>query len=195
MGFDNKKALKMVQRHMPVDVRNPSEQDLKKNPTQNGRYSPRSMAKKFKRTNCLQLLRTDPKELTAWHPSMFESLRVTGLTLTERRALHQHLKSVGTQWKKQRKGSGDKMLERKLAWFEIFKSNFKERLCAYERHIDMYGPPGNHPYATSLGSKGCPMIGNQCPLRADKIVDYADDYMVFQKIRCISNKRMTCPFD
>jgi hypothetical protein len=176
MEVDNKIALKMVLRHMPVDVRNRSELQLKENPTPNGKILPRSMAQKFKRTNCLQLLRTDLKEMIKWHPSMFENLRVTGLTLTERRALYQHLKTIGIRWKEQSTGGGDKMLKRKLVWFETLKSNFRECLCAYERHIDMYGPPGNHPYAISLGIKGCPMIGKQCLLRADIIMDYSGNY-------------------
>ena len=177
MEADNRTALKMVLRHMPVDVRNRSELQLRENPTPNGDYLPRSIAQRFKRTNCLQLLRTDPAEMIAWHPSMFENLRVTGLTLTERRALHQHLKPIGIRWKDQSSGSGDKMLERKLVWFETLKSNFRESLCAYERHIAMYGPPGNHPYASSSPeSKGCPLIGRQCPLRADKAVDYSGNY-------------------
>jgi len=63
MEVDNKIALKMVLRHMPVDVRNRSELQLKEKPTPNGKFLPRSMAQKFKRTNFLQLLRTDPKEM------------------------------------------------------------------------------------------------------------------------------------
>ena len=176
MEEDNKAALSMVLRHMPVDVKNRSEAQLMENPTPNGKFLPRSIAQKFKRTNCLQLLRTDPKKMIAWHPSMFENLSVSGLTLAERRALHQHLKSVGAYWKEGSTGVGDKMLERKLVWFETLKSNFRECRFAYERHIDMYGPPGNHPYAASSGDKGCPMIGKQCPLRANKGMDYSGDY-------------------
>ncbi len=176
MEEDNKAALSMVLRHMPVDVKNRSEAKLIENPTPNGKFLPRSIAKKFKRTNCLQLLRTDPKKMIAWHPSMFENLSVSGLTLAERRALHQHLKPVGVYWKEGSTGVGDKMLERKLVWFETLKSNFRECRFAYERHIDMYGPPGNHPYAASSGDKGCPLIGKQCPLKADKAMDYSGDY-------------------
>ena len=176
MEDDNKTALAMVLRHMPVDVRNRSELQLMEIPTPNGKFLPRSIARKFKRTNCLQLLRTDPMKLIAWHRSMFESVSVSGLTLTERRALHQHLKPVGAYWNERSTGGGDKMLERKLVWFETLKSNFKERLLAYNRHIDAYGPPENHPYAASCGGKGCPMIGKQCPLRADKAIDYSGDY-------------------
>ncbi len=176
MEDDNKKALAMVLRHMPIDVRNRSELQLMEIPTPNGKFLPRSIARKFKRTNCLQLLRTNPMKIIAWHPSMFESMSVSELTLTERRALHQHLKSVGTYWKERSSGAGDKMLERKLVWFETLKSNFKERLLAYNRHIDAYGPPGNHPYAASPGGKRCPMIGKQCPLWADKVIDYSGDY-------------------
>eukprot|EP00537_Pseudo-nitzschia_pungens_P019289 CAMPEP_0172398546 /NCGR_PEP_ID=MMETSP1061-20121228/36790_1 /TAXON_ID=37318 /ORGANISM="Pseudo-nitzschia pungens, Strain cf. pungens" /LENGTH=804 /DNA_ID=CAMNT_0013131095 /DNA_START=271 /DNA_END=2683 /DNA_ORIENTATION=- len=167
MKEENEIALKMVLRHMPVDVRNRSESQLQQLPTPNKKFLARSIAQKFKRTNCLQLLRTNPEEMVKWHPSMFENLRVTGLTLTERRALHHHLKIIGDCWKKQCTGSGDKMTERKIVWFETLKSNFRESLRAYVRHVDAYGPPENH---------CCSMIGRQCPLKADKAIDYSGDY-------------------
>mmetsp|Transcript_18198 Transcript_18198/g.50679 ORF Transcript_18198/g.50679 Transcript_18198/m.50679 type:complete len:375 (+) Transcript_18198:1508-2632(+) len=167
MKEENEIALKMVLRHMPVDVRNRSESQLQQLPTPNEKFLTRSIAQKFKRTNCLQLLRTNPEEMVKWHPSMFENLRVTGLTLTERRALHHHLKTIGDCWKKQCTGSGDKMTERKIVWFETLKSNFRESLRAYVRHVDAYGPPENH---------CCSMIGRQCPLKADKAIDYSGDY-------------------
>jgi hypothetical protein len=109
------------------------------------------------------------------HPSTLENMRVTGLTLTERRALYVHLKDVGPRWKAMQ---SDKMAERKWNWFNMMKANFKENVNAWQRHVDQFGPPGNHPYATSKDhlKNGCPLIGKQCPLKADKLTDYDGDY-------------------
>ena len=109
------------------------------------------------------------------HPSTLENMRVTGLTLTERRALYEHLRGVGPQWKAMK---AEKMTERKWTWYNMMKSNFKENLASWQRHVDQYGPPGAHPYATRANpNEGCPLIGKQCPLKADKMIDYdAADY-------------------
>eukprot|EP00980_Cylindrotheca_fusiformis_P031000 scaffold25699_cov137-Cylindrotheca_fusiformis.AAC.4 len=171
---ENEEALMKVRRHMPVDVRNQSEDSLSTNPSPNGRLLPRAIAKKFKRTDCLQLLRVDPSDIFPMHPSTLENMRVTGMTLTERRSLYHHLREVGSRWKAM---GADKMMERKWIWFNMMKSNFKESVESWQRHVAEYGPPGNHPYATKgdpLG--GCPLVGRQCPLRADKEIDYAGDY-------------------
>jgi hypothetical protein len=170
----NEEAVKKLRRHIPVDVRNRSEAMLSSQPAPNGKYLPKSTAKKFKRTNVLQLLRIDPVDIVPMHAATLENLRVTGLTLTERRALHHHLKDVGLRWKTMQ---GDKMTERKWNWFNMMKSNFKENIDSWERHIDQYGPPGNHPYATHDNPDvGCPLLGKQCPLKADKMIDYEGDY-------------------
>jgi hypothetical protein len=59
----------------------------------------------------------------------------------------------------------------------MVKQNFKENLSRYEHHIEQYCPPGNHPYATRENPKAhCPFIGKQCPLKADKIIDYDDGF-------------------
>jgi hypothetical protein len=162
IAADNEEALKKLRRHMPVDVRNQSE------------VLPRAIARKFKRTNCLQLLRVNPDDMFPMHPSTLENMRVTGLTLTERRALYHHLREVGPRWKSM---AADKMMERKWIWFNMIKSNFRESVDSWQRHVAEYGPPGNHPYA-SRGDPhgGCPLLGKQCPLRADKQVDYDGDY-------------------
>jgi hypothetical protein len=71
----------------------------------------------------------------------------------------------------------DKMVERKWAWFTMMRSNLKENVGAWQRHVNEYGPPGNHRYATRDSSKcGCPLIGKQCPFRADKVIDYDNDF-------------------
>jgi hypothetical protein len=170
----NLEALKKLRRHMPVNVKRMSEADLSSKPSPNGKILPMTIAKKFKRTNVLQLIRTDPEDLVKMHPAALENLRVAGLTLTERRAIYSHIKDVGPRWKAMQ---ADKMTERKWTWFKMMKQNFKENLAIYEYHVEQYGPPGNHPYATRDNpNEGCPLIGKQCPLKADKIIDYDDDY-------------------
>jgi len=96
------------------------------------------------------------------------------MTLTERRAIYEHLRPCGPKWFAMK---AEKMTERKWVWFKMMKDNFKENLASYQRHVAQYGPPGNHPYATRDNPNvGCPMIGKQCPLKADKLIDYDGDY-------------------
>ena len=161
----NLEAVKKIRRHMPVKIRHMSEADLTNNPSPNGKFLPKAIAKKFKRTNVLQCLRINPDDLERMHPSTLENMRVTGLTLTERRALYHHLKPLGPKWEKNK---SEKMTERKWTWYQMMKNNFKENLAPYERHIEQYGPPENH--------QGCPLLGKQCPIKADKIIDYDGDY-------------------
>ncbi|KAG7361625.1 subunit CCDC53 of endosome WASH complex [Nitzschia inconspicua] len=170
----NLEALKKLRRHMPIEVRNMSEAQLTTEPTPNGKYLPKETAKKFKRTNVLQLIRRAPDDIVRMHPSTLENMRVTGLTLTERRALYEHLRGVGPQWNAMK---AEKMTERKWTWYNMMKNNFKENLASWQRHVDQYGPPGAHPYATRANpNEGCPLIGKQCPLKADKLIDYDGDY-------------------
>lgn len=161
---DNIAALKMIRRHMPVNIRNLSEADLTTKPSPNGKYLPVAIAKKFKRTNILQCLRLNPDDLECMHPATLENMRVTGLTLTERRALYIHFQPVGPKWEKNK---AEKMTERKWTWYQMMKNNFKENVAPYQRHIDQYGGPQNHT---------CPLIGKQCPVKADKNPDYDGDY-------------------
>ena len=171
----NLEALKKLRRHMPIEVRNMSEAQLSNDPSPNGKYLPKATAKKFKRTNVLQIIRRHPGDIVPMHPSTLENMRVTGLTLTERRAVYEHLRECGPKWYAQK---AEKMTERKWVWFKMMKDNFKENLASYQRHVAQYGPPGAHPYATRANpNEGCPMIGKQCPLKADKLVDYDfEDY-------------------
>ena len=120
---DNIAALQKIRRHMPVNIRELSEKKLSSQQTPNGKVLPTPIAKKFMRTNILQLLRTQPRDIEPMHPSSLEALRTTGLTLTERRALYEHLKDLGPKWKA---ATSDKMLERKWMWHESLKSKFKE---------------------------------------------------------------------
>jgi len=159
---------------MPVNIRNLSEAALTSTPSPNGKYLPKPMAKKFKRTNVLMLIRLDPDDIERMHPSTLENMRVTGLTLTERRALYAHLEPVAPKWKRNK---AEKMTEKKWVWYNMMKNNFKEALAPYLRHIEQYGPPDNHPYATREDpTSGCPMIGKQCPVKADQNPSYAGDY-------------------
>ena len=170
----NVEALKQLRRHMPVDVRNMSENALTTSPSPNGKYLPKAIARKFKRTNVLQLLRTDPEDILRMHPSTLENMRVTGLTLTERRAIYAHLKDIGPRWKAMQ---AEKMTERKWTWYSMMKGNFKEQLASFERHCEKYGPPESHPYATRDNpGAGCPLIGNQCPVKANELINYSGDY-------------------
>ena len=107
---DNLAALQQVRRHMPVAARRMTVQELVEPQQQqlgdggvNGRLLslPMDLAKRFQRTNVLTYIRVNPANIERMHPSTLESLRVTGLTLTERRALHAHLKETGAKWKKQ----------------------------------------------------------------------------------------------
>ncbi|CAJ1963586.1 unnamed protein product [Cylindrotheca closterium] len=157
----NQNALKMIRRHMPVKIRDMSEEDLVKKTTPNGKVLPQQIARKFKRTNILLLLRMDPSSIEPMHPSSLESMRTTGLTLTERRALHEHLRDLGPRWKTL---ANDKMAERKWMWHESLRSKFKELVNAYDAHVEKYGPEGN------------PNMGNRCPVNADRAVDYSGDY-------------------
>jgi phosphoribosylaminoimidazole-succinocarboxamide synthase len=171
---ENLEALKKLRRHMPVMIRNMSEAELTNQPSPNGKFLPKAIAKKFKRTNVLQCLRLNPDDLERMHPSTLENMRVTGLTLTERRALYAHLKVLGPRWEKNK---AEKMTERKWTWYQMMKNNFKENLAPYQRHVAQYGPPGSHPYATRDDPNvGCPMIGKQCPLKADQLPSYDVDY-------------------
>jgi hypothetical protein len=153
----NREALKALRRHMPVEVRKMSEAELSSK-------IPAAMAKKFKRTNVLQLIRRNPNDVAKFHFSNFEGLSLTGLTLTERRAIYEHLNAVGPMWFKQK---SNEQIERKWMWFQSMKNKFRDELKKYEDHVKHYGPPGKHK---------CSAIGMQCPVKADAAMDYSGDY-------------------
>ena len=155
---ENQRALERILRHMPVNIRAMSEAALEKECK-----LPKEIARKFKRADVLQLLRKHPDDICRMHPSMLDGLKTAGLTLTERRALYQHLKPLGPKWEK----SKDQMTERKLLWFNVLKQKFKEMQGAWKRHVEECGKPSS--------SHSCKLIGNQCPFKADDI-DYSGDY-------------------
>jgi len=137
---ENITALRKVRSHMPVNIRNMTEEELTTTVTPNGKTLPKAVAVKFKRSNVLQLIRVNPLDLERMHPSLIEGLRSTGLTLTERRALHEHLKDVGAKWQELQQ---DPSIERKYSWFLSLKSKFKEMVSMHERQMKGPGPPGN----------------------------------------------------
>lgn len=63
-------------------------------------------------------------------------------------------------------GGNDAMTTRKMAWYTTTRTNFKEALGRYERHV-----AGRHVGSTCLCNK-CDLLGNQCPVRADRLLDY-----------------------
>ncbi|TYZ59693.1 hypothetical protein PybrP1_007910 [[Pythium] brassicae (nom. inval.)] len=167
---DNVKALKAIRRMMPVEIKNMSEAELEGLTTPNGQRITREVARKFKRTNVLELIRLNPADIARNHPSLLENLRVTGLNVFERRALHLHLSSIAETWKSQQ---GDEMTKKKYDWFKTLRETFKTVVNSYNKHVMQYGPADNHPYATRDDPGiGCPMIGKQCPIKANSVPAY-----------------------
>ena len=171
---DNLEALRRIRRHMPVNVKSLNEDQLTIETTPNGKLLPRRIAKKFKQATILQLVRTHPDDIDGMHPSILENLQTIGLTLSERRAIYSHLKLSGLRW---RVAAEEPTTNRKWLWFRMLKQEFKEALDVYQRHCEEFGPPDNHPYAIRANAtKGCQLVRKQCPVKADKMFDYAVDY-------------------
>jgi len=157
---ENKLALQKLRRHMPINVRFLSEEALVKDCK-----LPKPIARKFKRTDVLSLIRKSPDALEKSHPGILENMKTGGLTLTERRALYEHLRSVAPKWIKAK----DEMSQRKAQWHANFKTKFKEGADAATAHKN------NHGCAPTTPNK-CKKIGMQCPFKADAQVDYSGDY-------------------
>ena len=123
----------------------------------------KDLIRKFQRSNVLQLIRRDPQVIARWHPCNLEALRLTGLTLTERRAIHHHMRPVADALSNR---SSDPLTERKLNWIGMMKSNLKDALHRYHNHVE-----------STDGSSGedhqCACVGRQCPVRADRVMDYS----------------------
>jgi len=124
----------------------------------------------------LQLLRLDPNAILRSHPASLENYRVSGMSLTERRAVYSHLTdsiavdsgmTIVKSWEKNRK---DPMVDRKLIWYNTMRDNLKSALASYTKHVKQCGD--------STENHECEMIGNQCPIRADRstINYYEEDY-------------------
>jgi len=61
------------------------------------------------------------------------------------------------------------MTERKVTWARMMKANFKERLTKYQQHVDQTDG------MTCCIAHKCDLIGRQCPVRANAVVDYSGD--------------------
>ncbi|KAG1705413.1 hypothetical protein DVH05_004342 [Phytophthora capsici] len=157
---ENVKALKAIRRMMPVDVKKMSEADLQTMKSPTGKTLPRDAARKFKRTNVLELIRMDPADIAKCHPSLLENLRTAGLNVTERRALHMHLRGVAETWKAQQ---GDKMTKKKFEWFKTLEEKFKTVVNCYNKAVKNHpaydqdlGYPDGDVYMESTVQKGSP---------------------------------------
>ncbi|EQC26020.1 hypothetical protein SDRG_16122 [Saprolegnia diclina VS20] len=171
---DALRALCAIRRMLPVNIKSLSETALTQMLTPNGQTIPRDVARKFKRTNILELLRTDPADVAKAHPAILENLRTTGLTLTERRALHAHLRDVGRQWAR---SIDNELGKRRYDWFQLLRGEYVASVNTYKAHVAQFGLPGSHPYATpKTPDVGCPLRGKQCPLMADASPAYSSDY-------------------
>jgi len=96
------------------------------------------------------------------------------MSLTERRAVYSHLTDAITDsggmtivqtWEKNRK---DQMVDRKLIWYNTMRDNLKSVLSSYTAHVQQCGG--------STENHECDMIGNQCPVRADRSFNYEEDF-------------------
>jgi len=160
----NVEALKSLRRHIPPHVSKMSEAELLDEITPNGRVLPSHFVRKMKRSNVLQLIRRNPDDIAKMHPSLLTSMRTIGLTITERRALYEHMRPIGPVFESFK--SKGKAAE-KYYWYCMMKDNFQEKLSMYKSHVNQYGSPDNHQ---------CPLIGRQCPVKHDLEFDYSGDY-------------------
>ena len=155
----NGAALQLVWRHMPVNIRHSSVDDWLETPTPNGSPLPKAVLKKFFRTNVLSLLRQHPDFIRRSHPSNLESLRCSGLTLTERRALERILQPIATHhWQKHQ---SNPMTKRKWNWYCLLRQKLKDCIAQQQHHLEMYLCNGR----SSSSPCGCPHVGtSRCVL-------------------------------
>jgi len=161
---ENKRALEQVWKHMPVNIRQQSVEDWLATRSPSGKFIPKPFLLKFARTNILTLLRMQPDFIQRAHPSNLEQRRVTGLTLTERRALQAYLHPIASNWR----SAKDALTKRKWNWYCILRQTLKDHLLNYQRHVAQYeqGPDDK-----------CSCDGFKCPVKANRKLDYfKDDY-------------------
>ncbi len=130
-------SVKRVRRMMPVEVKIMSEAMLIKAGV------PQDYARKFKRSNILEVVRMHPDQLLKMHPSLLEGLRQTGLTMVERRAIHYSLRKVASIWEK---GQGEELVARKYNWFKALKDTVKQLSSCGEMAAEK-----KFPYDQNLG--------------------------------------------
>ncbi|KAK1935070.1 1-phosphatidylinositol 3-phosphate 5-kinase FAB1 [Phytophthora citrophthora] len=158
----NRKALRQLRSTIPVDISRLSERELIEFKTPTGIKFPAELARRLKRTNVLQLLRTDPKTIVKMHPSVIEGYRTTGITLLERRALHAVMKEPCRVWKKQQ---NDEMAQKKYAWYCKLKEAFVTAATNLQSHCKVTTGSDVDPAQHS-----CELLGLACPVRAEERV-------------------------
>lgn len=161
---ENERALAQIWNHMPINIRQKSVDEWLETRSPSGKYIPKPFLLKFSRTNILTLLRMNPDFIQRAHPCNLEQRRVTGLTLTERRALQAFLYPIASKWR----NAKDSLTKRKWNWYCILRQTLKDHLLSYQRHASEHGlsPDGS-----------CSCGGIKCPVKADQKLDYfQDDY-------------------
>lgn len=163
----NLNAVRLLRSAIPVDISRLSEKDLITSPTPTGTAFPAELARRLKRTNVLQLLRTDPKTIVKMHPSVIEGYRTTGLTLLERRALHHVLREPFHEWRKQQK---DEMAQKKYSWYCKLKDAFVAAASTLQSHCESSGTTHSVDTEAVVERHTCKLLGLACPVRAEERV-------------------------
>jgi hypothetical protein len=161
---ENERALAQIWNHMPINIRQKSVDEWLETRSPSGKSIPKPFLLKFSRTNILTLLRMNPDFIQRAHPCNLEQRRVTGLTLTERRALQAFLYPIASKWR----NAKDSLTKRKWNWYCILRQTLKDHLLSYQHHASQHGlsPDGS-----------CSCGGIKCPVKADQKLDYfQDDY-------------------
>lgn len=165
----NLEALCLLRSAIPVDISRMSERDLIGLMTPTGTKFPAELARRLKRTNVLQLLRTDPTTIVKMHPSVIEGYRTTGLTLLERRALHAVMQGPFKEWKKQQK---DEMAQKKYAWYCKLKEAFVTAATNLRNHCESCAATDTEILEAgdeNVDSRhSCTLLGLACPVRAEE---------------------------
>ncbi|GMF13880.1 unnamed protein product [Phytophthora lilii] len=167
----NLAALRLLRSAIPVNVSRLTEKNLIELVTPTGAKFPAELARRVKRTNVLQLVRTDPKTIVKMHPSVIEGYRTTGLTLLERRALHAVMQGPFQEWKRQQK---DEMAQKKYSWycklkeaFVVAATNFRSH-CESGATVDIAGDEFIEEEASKRHT--CDLVGLACPVRVEERV-------------------------
>ncbi|GKY92519.1 hypothetical protein MPSEU_000222200 [Mayamaea pseudoterrestris] len=142
---ENQKALVKLRRHMPVNIRNVSEAELSSTPTPNGKLLPATIVKKLKRTNVLQLIRLSPEYIENVHFANLEGMSLSGLTLTENRALYEHVRVLGPKWERGRK---DKSIERKFMWYQLVRNKLRQAIDQQSSTKEVISYEGDYGFPT-----------------------------------------------
>lgn len=160
----NQRALEQLWKHMPVNIRQHSVDEWLETRSPSGKFLPKPFLLKFSRTNILTLVRMNPDFIQKAHPSNLEQRRVTGLTLTERRALQAFLYPIATgKWR----NGKDALTKRKWNWYCILRQTLKDHLLGYQHHTSQY---------EVLSKEGtCPCGALKCPVKADQKMNYYEN--------------------